>query len=220
MRKLAALLFVFGFVMYGVAFGDDDKDKDHNKCPDFAVSVGYADTDKLQHPNDGAGFLPTPWNGSPGVIFIGTPGDNAEFDAGAIKIDNLSKTSPLTVNHVSVDIGTDTGIDVWDLFLPKVVPAGESLILTGTLNIFNFDTSDLPIFQCIPDGFIPIVHVTVGGSQQQTNDYVDKDQVLNTTGFDTGACPPFKNEGHEWEVVKQKRNKCACREEREEDDDR
>ncbi len=52
------------------------------------VSVGYADT--LRSP----AFTPTPWQGTPGVIFIGS---GPPWDAGAIMLNNPSANA-LTVD--------------------------------------------------------------------------------------------------------------------------
>jgi len=215
-RKLSAVLCALCFLLgSSVAFAGGDEEDQNKKCPNFKVSVAYADNDLLQHP--GPAFLPSPWNGDPNVTFIGTPGPNGEFDAGAIKIDNLSTTDSLTVDGVTVDIGPALGINVWTPAqtapgpsLPQIIPPGGTLILTETGNQFDFDTSEIPTSQCTPDGFIPVVHVTVGTSLQQTNNYLDSTQVLNTGGTDVADCPPGSNEGHQWTVVNLEKNKCAC----------
>ena len=68
---------------------------------------GYANTIDLNAINPP--FTPSPWLGSPGVIFIGT---STNWDAGAIKLDNPSN-QPLTVDSVTVDIGPTLGINPW-----------------------------------------------------------------------------------------------------------
>ena len=129
------------------------------------------------------------------------------FDAGAIKLDNPAST-PLVVDSISVDIGPVTGVNLWPKFLPLTIPPHQSAIFTQTNDLFDFDTSEFPNTTCTPDGFIPLIHVTVGTTQQQTKNYIDTTQIINTGGFDVGSCPPTKNEGHEWTVVNE--NKCPC----------
>ncbi len=142
------------------------------------VSVGYALTP----------FTPSPWLGSPGVIFIGT---STNWDAGAIKLDNPSN-QPLTVDSVTVDIGPTLGINPWSPVTPICIPARGTAILTQTA-FFNFDTSDIPTISCTPDGFIPVVHVTVGANNN-IKSFKDTGQVLNTGGVDAATCGG--TEGH------------------------
>jgi len=54
------------------------------------VSVAYADGIR------GDPTMPSPWDGDPGVLFIG---GGVRFDAGAIRIAN-SSAQPLTVDNV------------------------------------------------------------------------------------------------------------------------
>jgi hypothetical protein len=183
-KQIAAFLAVGLLLGSGVAFAGDPHA--------VKVSVGYADT--LRSPV----FTPSPWLGSPGVsLFIGTA---FSWDAGAIKLDNPS-AQPLTVDSVTVDIGTATGINPWLGFLPIVIPGKGTAILTQT-TFFNFDTSDVLAGSCTsPNSLVPVVHVTVGAGNPLTKDFVDEDQVLNTGGRDLSVCPPGTNEGHDWEAV-------------------
>jgi len=202
----------------GVALAQNDKG--------VKVFVGYADTfvnppiSASQGAHPGPGFTPTPWLGSPGVIFIGVAeSTTGTFDAGAIRLDNDSE-EPLQVDNVTVDIGTLTGIDPWSKTnpssFPLTIPGKGTAILTQTLatgglipsppfptGAFDFDTSDMPTEanagNCVPDGLTPLVHVTVGSDVQTTKDFVDDTQVLNTGGVDLGGCVQSPaNEGHEW----------------------
>ena len=211
MKKLFVIPFALSLLAGSTALAGGEGEKPKPQCPgETKVFVAYADNDLLQHP--GPAFLPSPWSGSPGVTFIGTPGPNGEFDAGAIRIDNPS-TSPLTIDSITVDIGTSLGIDPWAVgVFPVVVPGGGTAIFTENKGLFDFDTSDFPTSQCIPDGFIPVVHITLGTSNQVVRDFSDTTQVLNTGGFDLADCPTpghGKNEGQQWVKVKQN-TECEC----------
>lgn len=175
------------------------------------VSVAYADND-----HDSCTTIPSPWAGSPGVIFIGT---GSPWDSAAIKLDNPSDQA-LTVDSVTVDIDGALGIPT-PAFSPFVIPPKGTAILTQTTH-FNFDTSDGcspaggPSVVCFstsgsytpgsctsPSTAIPVVHVTVGASPV-TKDFIDEDQVLNDHGVDGNGCPalfPGGCEGLPWEEV-------------------
>jgi len=170
----------------------------------FAVYVGYYDT---HHPD----FLqpkPNPWQGSPGVVFIGTPDSSSGgWDASAVRIDNLSG-APLTNVVVTVDIGSHH-LTLWGT---NTIPTGQSLILTQTA-FANFDGSDYNsagCFGCDPalctsaaSSTIPVVHITVNGAP--TTDISDPLQVLNTRGVDSAGCPDTgsvssrRDESHDWQ---------------------
>jgi hypothetical protein len=84
----------------------------------LAVSVGYADNLRA-NPS-----FPVPWQGSPNVLFLGS---GPSFDAGAIRLDNLSG-SPLTIDSVVVDLGRPgPTFNLWGSF---TIPAQSSAILT------------------------------------------------------------------------------------------
>lgn len=146
----------------------------------LSVYTGYQDNLRA---GSGTNF-PFPWNGSPGVVFIGDGGS----DDGAIRFDN-NTGNPITFDKVTVDIG-GTHYDIWPSSM--VLPAHEILILTDT-NGDNFDSSDVNGTGCGQNsGLIPQIHVTIGGV---TTTYADTPQVLNTDGYDL-ACQG--NESTPW----------------------
>ena len=149
------------------------------------VFVGYADG------FHGDPSLPSPWDGDNGVRFIG---GGTQFDAGAIRIVNPSRR-PLTIDDVSVDIGSAT-YDLWGLYYPIIVDGKSSVILTQTV-AFDFDTSEPGVATCDPTGDIPLVHIVVGSRNPKTRTFTDAGQVLNTGGIDPGSCTAT-NEGHDW----------------------
>ena len=214
--------------------GEPDEEQNPN-CSPTNLFVGYVDDDGPDgHPGIffPQPFAPDPHNSNPppfctgtpgnpdanGCIFVGKPGSDALatnlWDAGVIRIDNPSSTTPLVVQNVTVDIGPSFTIDVWGAFFPITIPPNGKLILTEDATSFNFDTSDLPpgseVFPtCTPDGFKPLIHVTVGTSTQLTRNFSDTTQVLNTQGVD-GLCPPAHNEGHDYVQLTEVKNKCEC----------
>jgi RHS repeat-associated protein len=100
--------------------------------PPLAVSTGYADTERPP----GNSTFPNPWQGSPGVTFVGSPNPDAKWDSGGLRFDNTSDTA-VTLGHVTVDIGSnhfDPG------FNNIVVPPHGIAVLAGKGP--NFDTSD------------------------------------------------------------------------------
>ena len=153
----------------------------------IAVYVGYADNLRAG-PN-----FPVPWRGSPGVVFIG---ENGTFDAGAIRIDNISGAA-ITVDNVSVDLQRPGPVfSLWGSF---TIPANGIAILSQT-NGENFDTSDFPIVGCgatfsPTDPRIPKVTITIGGVATA---YLDTAHVLDTGGFDL-AC--LSNESLQWRLI-------------------
>jgi hypothetical protein len=151
--------------------------------PPPEVYVGYANTTQ-----SGAqtADLPSPWYGSPNLVFQGTP---TNFDAGAVRIENRSG-KVLTVDRVTVDVGAQH-FDLWPTRL--TVPAHGSVVLTQT-NGTDFDTSDTNPPNCQPSTLTPVVHVTIGG---KTRDYADVNRVLTTGGVDRGNCGAL--ESHPWE---------------------
>ncbi|TMK33895.1 MAG: hypothetical protein E6G58_12815 [Actinobacteria bacterium] len=149
------------------------------------VYVSYADGVR------GGPTLPSPWEGDEGVQFVG---GGTQFDAGAIRIVNPSR-QPLTIDDVSVDIGSAT-YDLWGSSYPITVDGKSSVILTQTVE-FDFDTSEPGLATCDPTGDIPLVHIMVGSRNPKTRTFTDAGQVLNTGGIDPGACTG-SNEGHGW----------------------
>jgi hypothetical protein len=165
--------------------------------PGLAVDVAYADND----PGHSGGTFPSPWKGSPNVIFEGcTPG--CTFDSGAILIQNLSSNT-MTIAHVTASIGASCTFDIWPSNMS--LPAGKALILaqesTGSdegcpsTSDGTFDTSDVINYpECNHDRTVPIVRITIGTA---TASYLDTGQVLNTGGIDPGYCSG-SNESEQW----------------------
>lgn len=67
--------------------------------PPPPVSIAYADT---HHPPSNGRF-PSPWYGSPNIVFVGTTVN--DWDSGSIKIDNTTGAD-ITSVHVTMDIGS------------------------------------------------------------------------------------------------------------------
>jgi RHS repeat-associated protein len=150
----------------------------------LSVFVGYADGLR-----PAGNIFPFPWEGSPGVDFIGQLGPG--YDSGALRFDNSGET-PISLEDVSVDIGS-AHTDLWGNHI-QVAPHGITILAQTEGN--NFDTSDEPtIVPCneTPDGLVPQIHVTSAG---KTTTYQDTGQVLNTGGIDPGDCN--ENESHAW----------------------
>lgn len=155
-----------------------------------SIFLGYADTDRPPK-----SVFPFPWLGSPGVVFDGCKPGCTPFDGGTIRVDN--NTSAAETLGLSVEFSTCT-YSIW----PKetTLPAGEIAIFAqeaagasdGCENESGeFDTSDIGpdkrdwAADCEESGVIGKVNLTVNGT---TTTYTDTHQVLNTGGFDTGAC--------------------------------
>jgi hypothetical protein len=163
-------------------------------APIIGVQVGYADS---LRPN---GFFPNPWQGSPNTVFIGND-QGAGFDAGAIRIDNLTG-APITINDVTAVIrpSSNPGATTFDLWGSNVLLPGQTLILTETAND-NFDTSDqgaiTPVGKPVrggPDS--PTVTITVNGIVLPV--FKDTGHVLDTGGFDFAA---IGNESFAWRPI-------------------
>src|ERR1022692_1414909 len=148
-----------------------------NSSNGISASVGYADNSTAS-PN-----FPTPWQGSPNVVFIGDYND--PYNAGAIRLDNTT-SSPINVDSVVVNLQRPgPSFNLWGSF---TIPALGSAILTQT-SANNFATAGYPIVSCggqIPSGDtrIPQITVTVGGNP---NVFSDALHVLDTGGFDLGC---------------------------------
>ena len=138
----------------------------------LSVYVGYADGLR-----PAGSIFPFPWQGSPGVNFIGN--GNTAYDAGAIRLDNNSD-NPITLDDVSADVAS-SHFDLWGSWI--VLPPHQITILTQT-NGNNLDTSDYPV-TCTPTGVIPQVHLVQAGV---TTSFADTTQVLNTGGIDPPSC--------------------------------
>jgi RHS repeat-associated protein len=155
----------------------------------LSLYVGYADGLR------GGSVFPFPWQGSPGVSFIG----GCTFDAGALRFDNAGDTD-ITLDKVTVDLGAGGPHfgDIWNTVTtpPFIVPAHGILILTQT-GCYNFDTSDFSNAGCgTSNGVLPLVNVTRGGV---TKTYTDTNQILNTHGFDVALCTG--NESISWQRI-------------------
>lgn len=147
----------------------------------LTIDVGYADNLRSSP------FFPNPWQGSPGVTFIGQS-NGGFFDSGALLFIN-SGTTDITVSDVTVDGFTDgASYDLWGSF---VVAAGKDVILAQT-NGYNFDTSD----QGGGPNSHPQALVTIGGVQTT---YVDSGHVLDTGGTDPGSVG--QNESYQWREI-------------------
>jgi hypothetical protein len=153
----------------------------------FIVYGGYYDT----HHTDIKTTKPTPWQGAPGVVFVGTPDSpSGGWDSTAVRIDNVSSNA---LNNVVVSVGI--GSHTFALWGSNSIPAGASLILAQTSfqNFDGSDTSPAGCYGCDPtlcltsvSSTVPVVHVTVNGT---TTNISDTHQVLNTGGVDSAGCP-------------------------------
>lgn len=156
------------------------------------LSAGYVDNNSHHAP-----FFPTPWQGDPGVTFVGNNcgrGTVDTCDGGALKIDNTTG-APITGVRVVVTIGSD----VFDLWGSNTIPAGNSLVLTQTAN-YNFDTSETNLADgnpCDPESTVPVISVTINGVTQNYNDTA---QILNKDGIDAEDCG-FPQEGEPFQPV-------------------
>jgi len=161
------------------------------------IFVGYVDEAANNHGSPTA--HPNPWNGAPGVIFVGAPVSGSLFDAGAIRIEATSESGTVSVTGGKVVIGSCT-YEPWP-GLNKTVAPGQNLILTqtgsekrcstaSTAEQSNFDTSESAFqhqttLSCTADGLIPEIELTING---QTVTLQDTGQVLNTGGIDDDIC--------------------------------
>lgn len=176
------------------------------------VYVGYADTARSNPAN-----FPTPWEGSPGVIYEGcSPSSSCEFDAGAARVVN-NTGGAVTVNSITISFGPCL-FDMWSKNVS--LPAGDQIIITqtasgtgngcasGTTTSGTMDSSDFGpngadwSTICSQSGVIPQVNVTVNGT---TTSYTDSSQVLNTGGVDQASCNssrgPQGNESAQWTKI-------------------
>jgi hypothetical protein len=167
----------------------------------IAVYVGYYDTHHSGYPQP----KPSPWQGSPGVTFVGTPDSNSGgWDSSCLRIDNPGSQS------VSVVVTVDIGSKNFALWGTRSIPAGGKLVLAQTSfqNFDGSDTSPAGCYGCNPDlcltkvvNTVPVVHVTVGST---TTNYYDNTQVLNTRGVDGAGCPytgTRNDESQQWKQI-------------------
>ena len=161
--------------------------------PRITVYAGYYDTHHPYLPQP----KPSPWAGSPNVVFVGAPDEGTGgWDTSAVRIDNLSgRTLTVTVTVKIPTVTSKIGHKTFKLWGAQVVPATQSLLLAQT-GYATFDGSDLNssgCYDCEPElcttevsPTIPVINVTIGGT---TFKYFDRAQVLNARGVDTAGCP-------------------------------
>src|SRR5262249_40912072 len=163
----------------------------------IAVYVGYCDTPHSYYLR----AKPSPWYGSPGVQFAGTPDSTfGGWDSSAIRIDNLtSGTIPVTV---TVDMGSRH----FGLWGAQALAARGTIIFaqTGYENFDGSDTNPAGCISCNPEdcltrvtSTIPVVHVAIGGT---TTHYYDTGQISNTQGVDMAGCPATGTRNDESQV--------------------
>ncbi len=152
----------------------------------IAVSVGYYDT----HHSDVPRTKPSPWYGSSGIQFVGTPDSKTGgWDSSGIRIDNLTSGS------ISVTVTVDMGSSHFSLWGSRTIAANGTLVLaqTGYENFDGSDTNPAGCYGCDPklcttqvQSTVPVVHVTTNGT---TTNYYDSGQISNTHGVDMAGCP-------------------------------
>ena len=176
----------------------------------LVVNLGYAEHKGGNAPPPGT--FPSPWQGSPGVTFLGNPipggpsqcgGVKNCYDAGAIRLDNPT-ASPVKVSSVVVnDHGSLAGGKIFDnLWGSFTVQPGKSVILTENPpftdpSYDNFDTSGYPS-KCTPIKVAPKITFTIGGVATTVT---DSTHVLDTGGVDPGTCSPSHNESIQWRRI-------------------
>jgi hypothetical protein len=128
---------------------------------------------------------------------------NNDYDSGAILLQNSTATR---LNVASVTVTTNRGtrshctIDIWP-HNRMVVPAAGALVLAQTtaghakcankdhkrfLTVYNFDSSDTELIQCIFDSHAATITVTLRGGASKT--YTDSALALTSGGKDPGNC--------------------------------
>ena len=171
--------------------------------PAVQVFLGYADTLRA-NPNN----FPTPWSGSPDVVFAGCT-VNCSFDAGAARVVNSSPLA-VTVDSVVIKFGTCV-FDMWPH--GTVLQSQQQFIITQTASgaaagcdnsAGFFDSSDIGpnganwAGNCNQSGVIPEVDVSIDGV---VSTFADAGQILNTGGVDLASCPAGSNESEQWTLI-------------------
>lgn len=113
-----------------------------------ALSVGYLNNLAGQPPIE---FAPFPFDPDDTTILISSGNAASSHDTGIILFENLTEFA-VTIDR-GLRVTTDSRdrqslpplFQIWDGFLPIVLPPGQSLVLAETVN-FNFDTSDVRDF--------------------------------------------------------------------------
>jgi len=171
--------------------------------PMISVFAGYYDTHHESFPQP----KPSPWQGSPSVVFVGTPDSSSGgWDSSAVMITNRGSAA-LGGVLVTVDMGSSH----FGLWSAQTIPAGQSLILaqTGFENFDGSDTSPAGCYGCDPQlcitdvvKTVPVVHVAIGAN---TTNYQDPKQILNTQGADKAGCPDTggtrNDESQTWQQI-------------------
>lgn len=170
-----------------------------------SVSLGYADSLRANPTH-----FPSPWAGSPNVIFEGCePTASCTYDGGAIEITNTG-VSAHTINSVVVKLDT-CEYAIWPANI--ALPAGDALILaqitsgatSGCTTDGRFDTSDVGpngaswSGTCTQSGIQPVVTITIDSTAQT---FSDSGQILNTKGVDAAECG-VGNESTQWTPIGQ-----------------
>lgn len=159
------------------------------------VSVAYYDN---EHPN---AAVPTPWKGSPNTSFFGTSDASGVWDGGAIRFNNLGPSDAVLQPGLFVDgFANGASFRLWDAVIGTglVIRSSTDLVLaqptTGA-----FDTSDQPIINnpALRTNNQPIVHFRLDGKSYALT---DKNQVLNTGGFDPGEALQI-SESIQWKQI-------------------
>lgn len=174
------------------------------------VFVGYADNLRAN-----ATHFPTPWDGSPGVIYQGCLSASCSYDAGAVRVENDSNVQ-VTIDSVVLHFDT-CAFDIWPHGV--ALPPGGQLILTQTAsgagNGCSSQTGSAPTTmdssdfgpggqpwsgQCMNSNVIPQVDVSIDGV---VSTFADNGQVLNTGGVDQASCGPVGpgNESTQWTSI-------------------
>ena len=162
-------------------------------------NVNFAGCPKGRATQDYLSTCATPSGKTPGTCCT----YNNDYDSGALQLQN-STTTPLDVASVTVTVNTGTSsqctIDTWP-HNGMVIPAGGALVLAQTtarpancanaeqkpfLSVYNFDSSETEITQCIFDSHAATITVTLSGGASKT--YTDSALALTAGGKDPGHC--------------------------------
>jgi hypothetical protein len=185
----------------------------------YQLNLGYADSLRPNPVN-----FPTPWVGSPNVIFEGCTPNCTSWDGGAAELVNTSGTS-LSVGSVVFNYSSACTYDIWPHNL--TLPANDEMIFTElatgggdgcTPTQGYMDSSDIGpggeayAGNCTQDALIPQITVTVNGTATVFN---DTGQILNTGGADVGDCgrpnnPSATNESQQWAPVGDNAFQCSA----------
>src|SRR5262245_656090 len=167
----------------------------------MSVYAGYYDTHHPGTPRP----KPSPWLGSPNVVFVGKADPDGGWDTSAIRIVNLGNSSISGV-RVTVDIGAQR----FALWGTNSIPSHYSLVLaqTGYENVAGSGTNPAGCYTCSPgdcvskvSSTVPVIRVTIGST---TTRYHDTHQVLNTHGVDASGCPyrsTRNDESESWRLI-------------------